>query len=147
MFNSLLAIKLDKSSIIMFAIVGALMVAMIVYTMFSSKKRKKQQDTMMNSLVVGTKIMTIGRMVGKITQVNSDNTLIINVGTESSPTLIVIDRQAVGLVLENANVPAPAPAPAAELPQDEAVKAEEAPEEEAKPEDADLVEDPFSKKK
>ncbi len=129
---------------IMIGIVGALFIAMIVYTIFSSKKRKKQQDTMMNSLVVGTKIMTIGRMVGKITQVNSDNTLIINVGTESNPTLIVIDRQAVGLVLENVN--APAPAPAAALPQDEAVKAEEAPQEESKPEDADLVDDPFSKK-
>ena len=130
---------------IMIGIVGALFVAMIVYTIFSSKKRKKQQDTMMNSLVVGTKIMTIGRMVGKITQVNSDNTLIINVGTENNPTLIVIDRQAVGLVLENVAAPAPA-APVADLPQDEAVKAEEAPQEEAKAEDADLVEDPFSKK-
>ena len=129
---------------IMIGIVGALFVAMIVYTVFSSRKRKKQQDTMMSSLVVGTKIMTIGRMVGKITQVNSDNTLIVNVGTENNPTLIVIDRQAVGLVLENVNAPAPV-APAADLPQDEAVKPEE-PQEEAKAEDADLVEDPFSKK-
>ena len=130
---------------IMIAIVGALFVAMIVYTVFSSRKRKKQQDTMMSSLVVGTKIMTIGRMVGKITQVNSDNTLIVNVGTENNPTLIVIDRQAVGLVLENAAAPQPAPAPAVEepapeLPQDEPVAAEEAAEEKS-----DLVDDPFKK--
>ena len=144
---SLLAADGNSTQWIMIGIVGALFVGMIIYTVFSSKKRKQQQDTMMNSLVVGTKIMTIGRMVGKITQVNSDNTLIVNVGTENNPTLIVIDRQAVGLVLENANVPQPAPAPAADLPQDEPVKAEEAPQEEAKPEDADLVEDPFSKKK
>ena len=132
---------------IMIGIVGALFVAMIVYTIFSSRKRKKQQDTMMNSIVVGTKIMTIGRMVGKITQVNSDNTLIVNVGTESNPTLIVIDRQAVGLVLENAAAPQPAPAPAQpapELPQDEPVKAEE-PAEEKKEEKSDLVDDPFKK--
>jgi|GEM_PF-1244707 len=136
---------------IMIGIVGALFVAMIIYTIFSSRKRKKQQDTMMNSIVVGTKIMTIGRMVGKITQVNSDNTLIVNVGTESSPTLIVIDRQAVGLVLENAAAPAPqltpsdaVEAPAPELPQDEAVKAEE-PQEDAKEEKSDLVDDPFKK--
>lgn len=64
---------------------------------------------MMDSLAVGTKIMTIGRMVGKITQINPDNTLVINVGTEFSPTLIVIDRNAVGLVLENVAAPAPAP--------------------------------------
>ena len=89
--------------------------------------------------------MTIGRMVGKITQVNSDNTLIVNVGTENNPTLIVIDRQAVGLVLENAAAPQPAPAPAVEepapeLPQDEPVAAEEAAEEKS-----DLVDDPFKK--
>lgn len=136
---------------IMIGIVGALFVAMIVYTIFSSRKRKKQQDTMMSSLVVGTKIMTIGRMVGKITQVNNDNTLIVNVGTESSPTLIVIDRQAVGLVLENAAAPAPAAepapaeeAPAADLPQDEPVVSEES-SEEAKEEKSDLVDDPFKK--
>ena len=134
---------------IMIGIVGALFVAMIVYTVFSSRKRKKQQDTMMNSIVVGTKIMTIGRMVGKITQVNSDNTLIVNVGTETNPTLIVIDRQAVGLVLENAAAPQPAPAPAEEapapeLPQDEPVGKEEAPEE-AKEEKSELVDDPFKK--
>lgn len=70
---------------------------------------------MMNSLAVGTKIMTIGRMVGKITQVNSDNTLIVNVGTENSPTLIVIDRNAVGLVLENV-ASAPVAEPAVEEP-------------------------------
>ncbi len=72
--------------------------------------------------------MTIGRMVGKITQVNADNTLIVNVGTENSPTLIVIDRQAVGLVLENVAVAAPAVTEAA--PAEETV-AEEAPVEEA----------------
>ena len=71
---------------------------------------------MMNSLAVGTKIMTIGRMVGKIAQVNADNTLVVNVGTDDNPTLIVIDRQAVGLVLEAVAAPAPATpeAPAAE---------------------------------
>ncbi|MBR4800113.1 MAG: preprotein translocase subunit YajC [Clostridia bacterium] len=144
---SLLAADGNYTQWIMIAIVGVLFVGMIVYTVISSRKRKQQQDTMMNSLVVGTKIMTIGRMVGKITQVNSDNTLIVNVGTENSPTLIVIDRQAVGLVLENAAAPvAPAPAaePAPELPQDEPVQAE-APEEAPAEEKSDLVEDPFKK--
>ena len=70
---------------------------------------------MMNSLCVGTKLMTVGGMVGKITQVNSDNTLIINVGTETNPTLIVIDKKAVGYVLEKVAAPA-AEAPATEEP-------------------------------
>lgn len=100
---------------IMWVIIAVVLVLMIVLTIVPQKKRQKQQQNMMNSLTVGTKIMTIGRMVGKITQVNSDNTLIVNVGTETNPTLIVIDRQAVGLVLENVAAPAAAPAETATI--------------------------------
>ncbi len=89
----------------MFIIIAVVLVLMIVLTIVPQKKRQKQQQQMMDSLRIGTKIMTIGRMVGKITQINADNTFVINVGTDESPTYIVIDKNAVGLVLEN--VPAP----------------------------------------
>lgn len=105
MFNQLLAID---ASIIMYIVIGVVLVLMIVLTIIPQKKRQKEQQNMMNSLTVGTKIMTIGRMVGVITQVNADNTLIINVGTENAPTLIVIDKNAVGLVLQNVAAPAEA---------------------------------------
>ncbi|MEG2688290.1 MAG: preprotein translocase subunit YajC, partial [Clostridia bacterium] len=117
MLNSILS-AVGNTQIIMYVIIGVVLVLLVVMTIIPQKKRKKQQETMMNSLVVGSKIMTIGRMVGKITQVNSDNTLIINVGTEASPTLIVIDKNAVGLVLENAAQPVVTPAanPVADAP-------------------------------
>lgn len=113
MFASALAISQQT---IMYIVIGVVLVLMIALSIIPQRKRKKQQEEMMNSLTVGTKIMTIGRMVGKIAQVNADNTLIVNVGTEDNPTLIVIDRQAVGLVLEAVAAPAPAApeAPAAE---------------------------------
>ncbi len=98
MFNSLLAID---TTTIMYIVIGVVLVLMVVLTIIPQKKRQKKQQEMMNSLSVGTKVMTIGRMVGKIVQVNDDSTLIVNVGTEDSPTLIVIDKNAVGLVLEN----------------------------------------------
>ena len=112
----------------MYIAIGAVLVVMIVLTIIPQKKRQKEQKAMMDSITVGTKIMTIGRMVGKITQVNADNTLIVNVGTENSPTLIVIDRQAVGLVLENVPVAAPVVEEAAPAAEEE--KVEEAPVEE-----------------
>lgn len=140
MSGSILA-ALDQQYLV-WIIIAVVLVLMIVLTIVPQKKRQKEQQNMMNSLAVGTKIMTIGRMVGKITQVNSDNTLIVNVGTESSPTLIVIDKQAVGLVLEAVQAPAPAPAeevkdaPAVEEKEEEAAPAvESAPEEEAAPEE------------
>lgn len=119
MFQNALAID---QSVIMYIVIGVVLVLMIVLTIIPQRKRKKQQEQMMNSLVVGTKIMTIGRMVGKITQVNADNTLIVNVGTENSPTLIVIDKNAVGLVLENAAQPVQT---VQQTPAQEEVKAEE----------------------
>ena len=121
----------------MYIAIGVVLVVMIVLTIIPQRKRQKEQKAMMDSITVGTKIMTIGRMVGKITQVNADNTLIVNVGTESSPTYIVIDRQAVGLVLEAVPVAAPAPvveeAPVEEVAADDiaADTTEEAPVEEA----------------
>ena len=102
MFNSILA----ASNWPMFVIIGVVLVLMIVLTIVPQKKRQKEQQKMMDSLNVGTKLMTVGGIVGKITQVNSDNTLIVNVGTENNPTLIVIDRKAVGYVLEAVAAPA-----------------------------------------
>ena len=92
-----------------YIVIGVILVAMILLTIIPQKKRQKQQQEMMNSLTVGTKIMTIGRLVGKITQVNADNTLYVNVGTEINPTIIVIDKNAVGLVLENVAAPVVTP--------------------------------------
>lgn len=108
----------------MYVVIGVVLVLMIVLTIIPQKKRQKEQQNMMNSLCVGTKLMTVGGMVGKITQVNSDNTLIINVGTDANPTLIVIDKKAVGYVLEKVAAPVEA-APAVEPAQEEAPAAEE----------------------
>ena len=117
---------------VIYVFIGVILVGMILLTIIPQKKRQKQQQEMMNSLTVGTKIMTIGRLVGVIVQVNADNTLHVNVGTEAQPTVIVIDRNAVGLVLQNVAAPAaPAepvvsePAPAEENKAEETVFAEE----------------------
>ena len=116
----------------LYLIIGVILVGMILLTIIPQKKRQKQQQEMMNSLTDGTKIMTIGRLVGVIVQVNADNTLHVNVGTEAQPTVIVIDRNAVGLVLQNVAAPAaPAgpvvsePAPAEENKAEETVFADE----------------------
>lgn len=103
MLNSILAANTQQ--IIMIVVIVVVIVLMVVMTIIPQKKRQKEQQKMMDSLNVGTKLMTVGGIVGKITQVNSDNTLIVNVGTESTPTLIVIDKKAVGYVLEAVAAP------------------------------------------
>lgn len=123
MYSSTLLAASDFPEWVMYVIIGVVLVGMIVLTIIPQKKRQKQQQEMMNSLVVGTKIMTIGRLVGKIVQINGDNTLHVNVGTEENPTIIVIDRNAVGLVLEN--IAPPAAPVVADAPVSEELKTEE----------------------
>ena len=103
----------------MYVIIGVVFVVMIVLTVVPQKKRQKEQQNMLNNLTVGTKLMTVGGIVGKITQVNADNTLIVNVGTENNPTLIVIDKKAVGYVLEKVDAPQAPAAPATEEKKEE----------------------------
>ncbi len=129
----------SNSGWIMYVVIGVVLVLMIVLTIIPQKKRQKEQQTMMNSLVVGTKLMTVGGLVGKITQINADNTLIINVGTESNPTLIVIDKKAVGYVLENVAKPAE---PVAEDTVDETPANDNA--EDATADDAVISDDAFA---
>ena len=106
----------------MYVIIGVVFVVMIVLTVVPQKKRQKEQQNMLNNLTVGTKLMTVGGIVGKITQVNADNTLIVNVGTENNPTLIVIDKKAVGYVLEKVDAPQAPQAPATEEKKEENVE-------------------------
>ena len=106
----------------MYVIIGVVFVVMIVLTVVPQKKRQKEQQNMLNNLAVGTKLMTVGGIVGKITQVNADNTLIVNVGTENNPTLIVIDKKAVGYVLEKVDAPQAPAAPAPEEKKEETVE-------------------------
>ena len=82
-------------------VLGVLLVGMIIMTIIPQKKRQKQQQEMMNNLVVGAKIMTIGRIVGKIVAMNAaDNTIVLNVGSDENPTLITIEKNGVGIVMD-----------------------------------------------
>ena len=124
LFNTVLAginEFLTENSWVSYVILGVLLVGMLAMSIIPQRKRRKEHEQMMNSLTVGTKIMTIGRLVGKITQVNSDNTLLVNVGTDDNPTVILIDRGAIGMVLEGISAPV--------------VEAPTAPQEEEKEED------------
>ncbi len=117
---------MDKYGMII--ILGVFFVIMIVMTIIPNKKRQKQMQDMMSNLVVGAKIMTIGRMIGKVVSIDGEtNQIILNVGTVDSPTYITIDRNAVGYVMDS-------PAKAAEVSTEE-TKTEETTSEESSSDD------------
>ena len=55
---------------------------------------------MQNAIKVGTRIMTIGRLIGTVVAVNSDNTLEVDIGVNGNPVVILINREGVGLNLD-----------------------------------------------
>ena len=55
---------------------------------------------MQNAIKVGTRVMTIGRLVGVVVAVNTDNTLEVDIGTKGNPVIIVINREGIGLNLD-----------------------------------------------
>lgn len=87
-------------------ILAAFFVLMIVMTIVPQKKRQKQMQSMMDNLTIGDKVMTIGRLIGKIVAIDNENKQVtLNVGTDDSETLIVIDRNAIGYVIDGKNKP------------------------------------------
>ncbi len=90
--------------VIMIAFIAILLLTSII----PQKKRQKQMMNMLANLKAGDEIKTIGGMVGKIAAVNEETGILtINVGTESAPTYINIDKVAIYSV-------APVAAPVAE---------------------------------
>ncbi len=75
-------------------VLGAFFVLMIVMTIIPQRKQKKQQEQMMNSLGVGSKIMTIGGYVGTIVAIDGNN-FHVNIGAPGQDVVVVIVRNAV----------------------------------------------------
>ena len=136
----------NGGSITMIIIIGVLFVVMILFTIIPQRKRKKEAQQMMESVRVGKKIRTIGGFVGEIVSLDDKNgTMELNVGSKDAPVIVVMDKGAIGVVL-NPDVPQPAAAkqetaqdgtvvPAAvtaDDAQEDAVEAEKAAEKKAK---------------
>ena len=90
---------------IMWVILGVMVVLMIVMTVIPRKKQQKETQNMMDSLKVGDKVMTIGRIVGEIIEINNQlNTVTIKSGVGDTASTLVIDKLAIGMII---NQPGP----------------------------------------
>lgn len=97
MVNSLL---IEQNQIFTYVILGVLIVAIIVMFVFSSRKRKKQEQdaqNLINAVKPGNKVKTIGGICGIVVEVdNEENTFVLETGTEQSgKCFLKFDRQAI----------------------------------------------------
>jgi len=95
MFNHFLETATEPgngSSLYLMLGIVAVFIALMVYNRYSQKKSRRQAEEMNAKLVVGSKVKTIGGLVGDIAEIDDENgTFTIQSGTST----FVIDRQAV----------------------------------------------------
>lgn len=74
-----------------------LMVIVVVFMMILPQRRnKKKAKEMMDSLSVGSKVTTIGGIMGEVVEINeSDNSLVIETGDENNKTRMKFIRNAI----------------------------------------------------
>ena len=95
----------SNSNIWMFVILGVFLVLMIVMSIVPQRKQKKKQEEMMNSIQVGSKIMTIGGIIGVITEYDpATDYYTLNVGTKDKPSYMVIVKNAIRSKLDDSAV-------------------------------------------
>ena len=102
---------------VLIVVVGVLFVAMIAMQFVSAKKSKKKQEEMQNKMVVGTEIMTVGGIVGKIVAIDPQKGT-VTISTGESGMEITFVKQALRDIRSEAVVNT-IPAKKEEIPQEE----------------------------
>jgi len=90
----------NQQTIIMIVVLLVLFVGMMAISIIPQKKKQKEYAAMQSAIKVGTRIMTIGRLVGTVVAINTDNTLEVDIGTKGAPVIILINREGIGLNLD-----------------------------------------------
>lgn len=70
----------------MLIVMGVLIVALIVGSVFMQRKEKKKRQQTMSNLSVGDTVVTIGGIKGKVTAINPDDTIVVETGENTSIT-------------------------------------------------------------
>jgi preprotein translocase subunit YajC len=126
----------DPTSLIM---LGALVLILVVWVIFSRRSQKKRQEEVqstLNAIRPGNKVKTIGGICGIVVEVNEeDNTFVLETGSETAgKSYMKFDKQAVYQTDAVATPTIPA-TPVAEEKAEESEEVKEEPFEETKTEE------------
>ncbi len=133
MYLNLLAESTNSwKSYIPIIVIVVLLIAFFVWSFISQKKKQKAFTVTVNAVRPGSKVKTIGGIVGEVVEVNDEeNTFVLKTGdSEGNYSYMKFDKQA---IYQTDAKPEPAAAQVAE--KKEEAKAEEAAEEKAEEKD------------
>ena len=84
-------------------------VFLLVFPMFTQKKRNKEYGEMVNGLSVGDEVRTIGGIIGKIVKINKEQgvtkSIVIESGNNGSKTTLEVDVSCISYILNQVNPP------------------------------------------
>ncbi|HEY8443639.1 MAG TPA: preprotein translocase subunit YajC [Clostridia bacterium] len=113
-----------KDNWVLLVLIGVLLIVFMVVPAFTQSRKNKKYKEMIDKIQIGDEIMTIGGIVGKITEVKdlspTDKHIVIETGAGDNKSTIVLDVNAIFKVVN----PAIAPQEPAPEPQTEPDKAE-----------------------
>lgn len=82
----------------MYLVLIGLVVIMLVFPLFTQRKRTKEFNSMLDSMKVGDKVRTIGGVIGRVTKINLDAdvpTVVIETGAKGQKTSMEFDVTAI----------------------------------------------------
>lgn len=98
---------MGTQQIVLIVLVVLLVIVLIVMPIFTNKKRQQSVNTLHNSLKVGDKVMTIGGIIGTVTDVRQtspvDKEFTIETGEDGRKTTMVLDIKALYQILPAAS--------------------------------------------
>lgn len=84
------------AGIVPIIIIIALLVAFFVWSYVSQKKKQKQFNETVSAVKPGSKVKTIGGVVGEVVEVNdADDTFVLKTGSEGNYSYMRFDKQAI----------------------------------------------------
>lgn len=82
-----------------YLILGIIIVAFIaffIWSTYSSKKKQKQAQEMVDSIKIGDKVKTIGGICGYVAEINNEeNTIVLETGLDGDKSFIKFDKAAI----------------------------------------------------
>lgn len=94
MYNLLVA--QETTTTIMWIVLGVILIAWVVFSIFSNKKKQQQAQNMVNSLKKGDRVKTIGGICGFVVEVNdNENTFVLETGLDDNKSYVKFDKGAI----------------------------------------------------
>lgn len=108
---------------VIFGVIILAIIALLVWSFLSNKKRKKEFENTISAIKPGSKVKTIGGIIGEVVEVNEEEgTFVLKTGDEfGNCSFMKFDKQA---IYQTDAKPEPAPEAPAPQPEEEAAPAE-----------------------